>query len=179
MEVTVVVADRSWRRLRRARMAGLTVHYGEVLSEVSEETLDMGEIGALLALSSNDAYNALVCTKFAAELGRDRVFQLAMTDADEDDPRGVSAGLRGAAAFGEEIGYERLLRRHYEGWEFRRTPITEEYDVEDHRANSAEGTLWFVQVSAKGRVTVWTDRNPLRPAPGDTVLGYGPPEGEC
>ncbi len=68
--VPVMIADTSWHRLRQARLAGIKVYYGEILSEAAEQELELNEYGTLFAATDNDAYNSLVCSRFAAELGR-------------------------------------------------------------------------------------------------------------
>jgi NhaP-type Na+/H+ or K+/H+ antiporter len=176
--VTVMVADRSWRRLRRARMASVPNHYGEVLSEVSEETLDLSEIGTVLAMTGNDAYNALVCSQFAAELGHGQVYQLAISSSDEDDPRGYHHSIRGSTLFTEDAGFAGLMRRHYRGFAFRRTTLTETYDEAAFRASLPEDALWIAMVRKNGVPVFKTGAEDVAPGPGDTVLVYGPPEGE-
>ncbi|MGD8378432.1 MAG: sodium:proton antiporter, partial [Gammaproteobacteria bacterium] len=74
LDQKVLIVDTSWHRLRHARLAGLSVYYGEILSDVAVESLELNDVGILLAATSNDAYNALVCTAFANELGRNSVF---------------------------------------------------------------------------------------------------------
>jgi len=176
-DVPVVVADRSWRRLRRARMASLPIQYGEILSEVSEETLDLTEIGYVLAMTGNNAYNALVCNHFATELGHRRVFQLAISSSDEDDPRGFHPSIRGSTLFSEEAGFARLMRMHYEGFGFRRTNLTETYDADRLRESTAEGALFIGMVGKSGVPVFATGGEEIEPGPGDTVFVYEPPAG--
>jgi NhaP-type Na+/H+ or K+/H+ antiporter len=73
----VIVVDRSAPALKAARLAGLPTLRMEVLSAVGEEIIELQEFEHLLAATSDDAYNALICTRFASELGRERVYQIA------------------------------------------------------------------------------------------------------
>src|SRR5699024_9720480 len=73
--VHVLISESSWRRLRPVRLDGVEYFYGEILSNVAEARLDLSEIGYLLAATDNDAYNALVCTRFVPVFGRDHVYQ--------------------------------------------------------------------------------------------------------
>ena len=75
LKVPVLIADSSWPALRPARLAGLATSRVEVLSAVGEHMLDLRDLDYLLAATDDDAYNALVCTRFASELGRERVYQ--------------------------------------------------------------------------------------------------------
>lgn len=78
----VLMADRSFNALRPARLAGLETLRVEILSTVGEEAADLRDVAHLLAATPDDAYNALVCTRFAPELGRERVHQIAGEDSD-------------------------------------------------------------------------------------------------
>ncbi len=127
----VLVADGSWHNLRAARLAGLPVFYGEILSEFADESVELAHVQTVLCATDNDAYNSLVCSALAPDIGRDRVFQLAMGSAFDTDPRGVSAGLTGNVAFNGQAEYEWLWERHVEGWQFSKTRITEEYTYSD------------------------------------------------
>ncbi|MEO0998775.1 MAG: sodium:proton antiporter, partial [Pseudomonadota bacterium] len=65
LKLNVILADSSWHNLRAARLAGLNVFYGEILSEFAEESLEISHVRTVLAATSNDAYNSLVCTTIA------------------------------------------------------------------------------------------------------------------
>ena len=52
--VQILLVDNSWTRLSQARLSGVNVHYGEILSEDSEDELDLSEMGVLLAGTDND-----------------------------------------------------------------------------------------------------------------------------
>src|SRR5699024_1850178 len=45
--VDVLLADSSWHRLRAARLAGVRVLYGEVLSEEVQESMEFNEISCM------------------------------------------------------------------------------------------------------------------------------------
>ncbi len=174
IETPVVMAYSSWHRLRRARMAGIRVHYGEVASESSEERLEMNQVGSLLAATGNDAYNALVCTTFAPELGRNNVYQLPLAAADEDDPRGLRHTVRGAIVFETDAVQDLLLRRHYQGFKVRKTVLTENYDAATFEADIDEDAIRLLLVRPTGRLVFHTEKEPLSPEPGDTVFTFVP-----
>ena len=118
LHVQVLLVDSSWHRLRAARLAGVRVLYGEVLSDQFQQSLELNEIACLLAATSNDAYNALVCSHFTNILEHDRVFQLPMYAAEDDnDHKAVARPLRGQPAFHERAQYEELWRHHFQDWD--------------------------------------------------------------
>jgi len=174
--VPVMVADTSWHRLRSARLSGLRVYFGEVLSERTEESMEWNEFGYLLAATSNDAYNALVCTHFAGDLGRARVYQLPIFGEDERSSRGLPNTLRGVEAFDEEVPYEELQSRHYRGWVFQKTRFTDEYTYDSYIEERSEGVMEVILLKEDGRVILKTHDMALMPAePGDTLVSFVAP----
>ena len=175
IKVPVLVADNSWHNLRPARLAGLPVFYGEILSDFAEESVEIPHISCVLAATSNDAYNALVCTAFAPEIGRGREFQLPMGASLENDPRGsVARPLRGKIAFEEEATFERLWRLHVRGWTFYKTRLTENYSYSDFLRDCPAGALQILVLKSDSRVEFQSPQDEQEPGAGDTVVHYGP-----
>jgi NhaP-type Na+/H+ or K+/H+ antiporter len=174
LNIHVLVADASWHRLRPARLSGLNYFYGEVLSEIAEERLELGEIGYLLAVTDNDAYNALVCSHFLSALGRERVFQLPSVM--EHNAKQMHHTLGGRVLFGKDARFDLLLQRYYQGWRFQKTNITEDYSAQDYFRKVGEGAMPFLLARAGGSLSLRSADTPLEPQPGDTVVGFVSPE---
>lgn len=170
---SVLLVDSSWHRLRQARLSSVAVYYGEILSDTAEQSLELNDIGTLLAATSNDAYNALVCNAFAPELGYNQVFQLSMYDTDDDDPRGVARPMRGRIAFGEQALYEELWRKLSEGWLFQKTRITESYSYEDYLHECAQGTMQLF-ILRSDDVLVCSPQADIVPREDDIIISFGP-----
>lgn len=176
LEIGVLLVDTSWHRLRQARLAGIPVYYGELLSESAEQSLELHDVGTLLALTSNDAYNALVCSAFASELGRNKIYQLPMYAADDDDPRAMARTIRGQIAFSEDAVYEELWSHLAAGWKFHKTRLTESYTWEDYLHECSEDTIHIMRVDAEGEITIHSPQRKFEPRVGDTVISFGPPK---
>ncbi len=73
--VPTLLIDPSFEALRPARHEGLMTARVEILSAVGEHLVDLRDLEYLYAATDDDAYNALVCTRFAGEMGRERVHQ--------------------------------------------------------------------------------------------------------
>lgn len=176
MGIGVLMVDSSWHRLRPARLDGIPVYFGEMLSESAEERLETNNMGYLLATTENDAYNALVCTRIASELGRSRIFQLPMAAMAEEDPKSLARTLRGNIAFSEEADYQGLLRRHYQGWVLQKTSLTETYNFDDYSKNSPDGAIAiFLMRGEKKELLFHSATNNWEPTTGDTLVAFVPP----
>lgn len=175
MEVPVLMADSNWYSLSQVRLSGIRTHYGEILSENAEASLELNDMGFLLATTVNDAYNALVCSKFANEFGRNQVFQLAMHVADDEQhKKGIKFAHRGVIAFGSAATKEELQRRHYLNWQFKKTRFTPEFPYEKYLQEESSEALLILLLRPDGHIQIHSEQFPLKPAAGDTLLSYVP-----
>lgn len=177
LNLSVLLVDSSWHRLREARLAGVNVIYGEILSDELQLSLHLNGVNVVLAATSNDAYNALVCRNFAGRIEHDRVFQLPMYAPDEGNrqkSKAVARPFTGVPAFAENAQYEELWRRHFQDWKFYKTKITEAYSYEDFLADLPEGSLCIGVLREGKRLTFHAPQAPIKPRPGETVVYYAP-----
>ena len=121
--VPVLLIDTFPGALRAARSAGVPTLQAELLSRHAEEGLADQPPDYLLAATRDELYNALVCTRLAPELGRERVYQLAPS-ADHllHAETGVSRDLRGKVLADGDLDFETLAARHAAGWRFSVSP---------------------------------------------------------
>lgn len=176
LDVPVIIVDASWHRLRPARLAGVDNYFGQVVSESADQILDLSSIGYVFAATDNDAYNALVCTRFSNEFNRNAVFQMPMPGTEQDEKKGFTSALRGQRAFSEEALYEVLLQRYFEGWRFQKTRLTDEFSFEDYRARIDDELFATLVVRESGGLVIGARR--YKPEAGDTVVNFLPPESE-
>lgn len=169
-EIPVLIADRNWYRLRRARQEGVPVYYGEILSEAAEHTIDLHHYGTLIAASDNDDYNALVCTDFAPEFGRAHVMQIGRY---VDDGHRALPETIGGRTIGSNLIFEDYKKNLAEGWQFRLTLITEEYTMESYLAErDIHEIIGFVREN--GEIAIVRDASSPKASTGDRVLSFGP-----
>lgn len=171
--VETILADTSYRRLRGAREAGLDVFLGEVLSEDAELKLDHARFATVVALSTNDSYNALVCSHFAPELGRHMVYQLSLTDGDEVDDRGLSLNARGRTLIRRGRTYDGLIRDQYRGWTFSRTRLTEKYTLTDFREDRPKADI-IAEIRPDGSLSMIGPNREPRGGDGATLISFAP-----
>ncbi len=171
----VVMADSNWYNVTRARMAGLPVHYGGILSEHVLEEIDLYGIGRLLALTSNEEANTLAALHFAGIFGRKEVYQLKPYTGPQATRKQVSPlHLSGRILFGENVTYDYLAQRFAAGATLKRSKLTEQFDWKAWQEKyGPEALLLFVVRDEDGRRRLLisaADATP-RPKPGDVVIG--------
>ena len=169
--VPVMVSDTSWQRLAPAREQGIPSFHGEILAEATEDRLDLGQFQLLAATTDNEAYNALVCSEFAPELGRDAVHQLG--SAAGDDPRHLPEALRGRALFASGLGVEDVMAREQAGWTFHVATV-DEGGLDAARATLPAGADLLLLVRRNGALRFFTHASRPSPEAGEVVIAYGP-----
>ncbi|MEY1555836.1 cation:proton antiporter [Yoonia sp. R2331] len=173
-EVPVLMTDPNFGHLRGARAAGIPTYSGDILSEGAEQRLELVSYATLVAATDNDAYNTLVATDLAPEFGRDNVFQIAR--ATSDNARHQLPSTLGGKGMGLDATFAEMERMFRAGWTFRTTRLTEEFTLEDWRAERPDARL-VARISAKGEIKLIARDEDVKPAPDVRVLAFRPPEG--
>lgn len=97
----VVMADSNLRNILDAQSEGLETYYGNILSDVVLDDLDLGGIGRLLAMTPNHEVNSLASLHFQAVFGKTEVYQLV-----SDTPDGeIARNLSGRQLFSPNVTY--------------------------------------------------------------------------
>ena len=175
LKTPVMVVDSSWQRLALARRKGLPYYHGEILNEATEHNLELGPFQVLVAATENEAYNTLVCNEFAHEIGRDSVYQLGEA-GDEGDRHALPEALRGRALFESGWGVTETNERQQQGWIFRKTTLSEEFDYEDAQEKLPENAHMLLLLRETGRMRFFTHAARPEPRAGDTIITFSPPQ---
>ncbi|MXO52016.1 sodium:proton antiporter [Erythrobacter gaetbuli] len=175
MKAPVIIVDASWQRLALARQKGIPFYHGEILNEATEHNLELAPYQNLVAATENEAYNALVCNEFAFEIGRDKVFQLGEA-AQSDDRHSLPESLRGRALFESGFGVEDVSERQRQGWVFRKTKLSDEFDFEDARERLPDAANMLLLIRRDGTIRFFTHAARPEPRAGDTILSFLPPQ---
>ena len=175
LKAPVLVVDASWQRLGLARQKGIDYYHGEILNEATEHNLELAPYQNLVAATENEAYNALVCNEFAHEIGRDRVFQLGES-ADGEDRHALPSSLRGRALFESGFGVEDVSERQRQGWVFRKTRLSEEFDFDKMQEKLPDAANMLLLVRDNGNIRFFTHAAKPEPRAGDIILSFTPPQ---
>lgn len=173
LDAPVMVTDWSWSRLKPAREAGLPTYHGEILNEATEHTLDLTPYQVLVAATDNEAYNALVCSEFAPEIGTDKVYQLG--ESASDSPFALPESLQGRALFASGFSVEDVHDRQMAGWVFRRTKLSDQFNLEDARETLPPQANMLLLLQPDGTMKFFTHASAPEPQAGDTIISFSPP----
>jgi len=148
----VVLADTNWSHVTAARVDGLEAFFGSLLSDRSDDELQLSGIGRLLALTANDEANALTALKYAREFGSANVYQLA--PGGTPDARARVGGARGGRILAaEDVTFERIEALFEAGGTVKRTPLTERFGLKAYRARYGRACIpLFVEQAGRLRV---------------------------
>lgn len=173
--LNVVLVDGVWSQLKDARLAGVPVYYGEILSEHAEDWVETHHLSAVLAASPNDFYNALVCTALGNEFGHHRCYQLPIRSHSDEHARQLGRDQRGHIAFSPDDSYSVLNQHLREGWLIQRTPITDKYSWEQLQQDAGEEWLLVGLIRANGELVLNSVDLPATVNAGETAIYFAPP----
>lgn len=160
----VLLVDSNRLNVSQARMDGLPVFHGSILSEHFAMEADLGGIGKLLAMTYNDNVNSLACVHFTDVFGRGEVYQLH-----PEDEKTVSQELRGRLLFGDVATYVDISKRFRRGGAIKATGLTEAFDYGAFSTRYKHALPFFLIDEKKGLMVFSADSD-LKPRPGQTII---------
>ena len=114
----VLLIDSYPGALDAARARRIPTLQAEMLSAHAEEELADRRVDYLLAATTNDVYNSLICAKLAPDLGRGRVFQTMPSGDDPELWQSLGREWRGQALGSPPLDFVLARKRVREGWRF-------------------------------------------------------------
>ncbi|EAU41888.1 Na(+):H(+) antiporter [Fulvimarina pelagi HTCC2506] len=172
-EVPVLIADDNWTHISDARYAEIETWYGEILSEAAHHNLNLARFDHMIAATDNDAYNALITTDFAPEIGRSDVFQIGRNGNSER--RSMNFTIGGLPLFQPGKTYNELNEMIEKGWVFQSTRLTEEFDYADFRDARPPETQMILWIKPSGAIVFSTLEGISDPVSGDRIISFVPP----
>jgi NhaP-type Na+/H+ or K+/H+ antiporter len=167
--VAVRLADTNYSNIAQARMEGLPVYYGSALTEVALDSIELGGIGRLLAMTSNDEVNSLTALHFSGVFGSGSVYQLPSEQVAKSSDKVVPRHLRGQFLFDATATYWALTARFDAGADVKTTNLTETFDYQTFKQRYPDAIPLFL-IGERGRLTVFTTVGPTEPAPGQRLV---------
>jgi hypothetical protein len=143
-------------------MAGLSAYCGNILSETTLENLDLGGLGRVLAVTSNDSVNVLALQRLARLFGKANVYQIAPTGPVNPDHS------FGRPLFGKNTTCDALNYRIAQGGTIKATGLSDEFDYDTFSQRYDDPLVLFV-IDEDGKLLVTTGAEDP-PQPGQTVV---------
>lgn len=171
----VLIMDNSFQHLSDARKMGIKSEFGEILSEQTEYNVDLTPYPMIIAATEVDSYNALICSNFVPELGRNALFQTALHHGDASE---FHQSLGGRILFSEKETIYHLNDRILRGQVIRKTLITEQYTYTQYLKEREEDTLLLYLLKENGELEFFTANKEIQANSGDTVVSLTPPTKE-
>ena len=119
----VVLTDTNQLNCHQAAAESLQAYCGNILYEEFVEEIDLGGVGRLLAMTSNDEVNTLACLHMAEIFGRAHVYQLPPQHMEEVSEEEV-LHWGGRLLFGREMTFRFLQSRLESGWRLQVLEVT-------------------------------------------------------
>ena len=166
----VVVVDTNYRNISDAKMAGLSAHCKSILSDYAREEIDLAGIGRFLALTKNDAVNAMAAAEFSHFFGSQNVYRLLPSDVDKGSRAKVGEVSKGREWFAETWGEDKFEEAYAQGFRPKLTRISEEFTFEDFKAQHGEGVVVILVIDKNGLVHINTADFDLEPSAEQSVV---------
>jgi hypothetical protein len=170
----VLMVDNNRQHINQARMDGLPVHYGSILSEDAFDELDLAGIGRFIALTPNHRVNSLAAIHFSEMFGRMGVFQLPDHPVKSQRTESFSEGLQGRTLFSKETTYEWFNERLGAGYVIKRTAMTGNFDFEDFRSEYQSDVCPMFVVTENKKLHIITTGQAIKPGKGQVLISLVP-----
>lgn len=171
--VKVLLIDTEYGNVAAARLAGLPVFYGSVLSEDTLTDMDFGGIGSVLAATPNDEVNALAVQTLAPVVGRRNVYQVATKDGAERKRHALAPHLRGRILGNASLTYGVLADRITKGATFKATKLSKTFDLDSFHREHGENAVPLGTIDG-GTLTVFATDDKKTPRSGQLLLALIP-----
>lgn len=169
--VPVFLVDTNWTNVTAARMAGLTAHLGNIMSDNTIDDLPWEQIGKFMALTPNDQANALAARHLREFMSRAEIYRLPPRPTD-DEPQGSLShhDVAGRMLFGESATFEALGDRFGRGFQLKIIQLTDEFDFAAFEQGNVADALPMFLVAQDGALIVAAADRPLDPKPGQKLI---------
>jgi len=177
-ETPVIIVDNSWERLAKARKDGVPFFYGSLLSEQTEYNLDTIPYEYLIASTDSHSYNALICTTFMPEYGRNNVFKVSPYEDNASSPSDLVDQVGGRILFDQDVSIRDLIGKVRDGYIFRQTTLTDQYGYLQYMEEKDDSTVFLYFITPSGQIKFFSEGMRAFPSSGDIVISITPPSKE-
>ena len=162
-----ILIDSNYRHVTESNFEGLEAIYGNALSEEIIEDVDLGGVGRVMAMTSNDEVNTLLALRFPELFGRSEVYQLLPSDRDGNP---ASSQMRGRLLFGQNATFDFLSSKTNSGATVRTTTLTQDFSYSDFLKQNGPNVLPLCLVTDSGRLQIYTLDHQPTPKAGHKLI---------
>lgn len=176
-EVRVLLVDTNQHEVLAARAEGLDAYHGTALGDDLQHHPGVEDLGHVVALTTNDHVNALVCLHLAPLFGRSNVHQLAPAES-EGNMNKLPRRLRGRVLFARDTDFWALEQRFRAGAVVKRVRLGTQHPweaVQKRYEHEGGPVIPLFLKMADGRLRVIKARDGVQYEPGDTLLALVDP----
>ncbi len=175
----VLIVDSNYSQISRAYEAGLPTYHGNIMADHVLEEIDLEGMGYIMALTSNDKANSLICFHLSEIFGRANVYQLPpVMEAYRGKEFVQPAHLRGRFLFGREVNLPYLAQRFEAGSTLEIFRLTKEFNYETFIECYGKSAIPMFLLDKDGELHHFTvEENRFTPRPGQTLIALINPSG--
>lgn len=172
----VRMVDTNLEHIKAARMEGLPTYYANILSQLIQET-DLGGLGRMIAMTSNEEVNLLAATRGVELFGRKETYRLSVGSVANSRQVPSHEVLAGRVLFADDATYAELDRRFAAGEIVKVTKLTKEFSFEDF-VKQYPGALVMFVLNAFGVLRILTTDTEIAYPPGQRVIAIVAPKND-
>ncbi len=166
--VKVVLVDTNRNNVRKAQKEGLQVYENSIFSDSVIDQIPLGEIGYMIALTSDDQINALASVRFADYIPKENVYQL------HPQKNNISESMRkrfhGEYVFHCDATFEFLDAAIVRGAQVAVEPFEVKKGVKSVAEEGSEKIIDMFVIDGLKQVHVATCEEELKKNPGNLVV---------
>jgi NhaP-type Na+/H+ or K+/H+ antiporter len=166
----ILLVDTNRHDIYKARMDGLPTFHANVLSNYFLDKVDLGGMGRMLALTSNDEVNSFSVMQFEEVFGRAEVYQLLVEGEEEGRRDTMTHYLHGRHLFGPGMTYSALQQLFLANARIKKNRLTEEFDYDAFQEMYGDSAIPLFLIEKNNSLYVFTTDKPLSPKPGQTLI---------
>lgn len=170
----VILASTSYDRTAKARMEGLNVYYGNLVSEHADRHLSLVGIGHLVAVHPRSEQNMLTTLRYKNEFGEHNVYRIKVNERSDHDQRdGMYHEWHSAWLFNSDITYNQLMAIDHEKAQIRTTNISDSYTFAQYQNDNPDSIALFA-VNGAREFYMFSSQSKFTPGKGWKIIALQP-----
>lgn len=168
----VILASSSYDRTAKARMEGLNVYYGNLVSEHADRHLSLVGIGHLIAVHPRNEQNMLTTLRYKSEFGSRNVYRIK-TNERNNERGNVHEEWNSAWLFDNDITYNKLMSIDSDKAQIRTTNISENYTFEQYSSDNVDSIPLFA-LNPADKLFMFSSKASFIPTKGWKIISLQP-----